>query len=150
MLLLPLHTMGQQPADAVVADEFPALQFMPVGTVLEGISIPRYENHRVTALMMAKKMTVKDRKTVVLEDLDASLYGEDKNQTNIKTDSVTYNFASKKANTTGTASVTDPRFSGKGKGVTFNTSTRKGFLQGPVQTTISTATLNQPKGSKQP
>lgn len=150
LLLLPLQSWGQQKADAVVEDEFPALQFMPVGTVLEGISIPRYEKHRVTALLLAKSMTVQDRKTVVLKELVASLYGDDGNQTDVTTESVTYSFATKTARTTGEATVNDPRFTGKGQGVIFNTSTRKGFLHGPVQTTVSAATLNQTKGSSRP
>ena len=73
-LLLPLHVHGQQQAaDAVVEDEFPALQFLPVGSVVEDISIPRYENHRVTALLLAKSLEVKSRKVVELGKLEASL-----------------------------------------------------------------------------
>lgn len=145
LLLLPLHCWGQQRTDAVVEDEFPGLQFLPPGTVIEGISIPRYENHRVSALLMADKLIIKDRKTVVMEKLTASLYGTDKNQTDVKTGSVTYNFATKIARTDGQSEVQDARFSAKGKGVIFNTSTSKGFLHGPVITTVSAKLFNEKK-----
>lgn len=148
-LLLPLHVHGQQQAaDAVVEDEFPALQFLPVGSVVEDISIPRYENHRVTALLLAKSLEVKNRKVVELGKLEASLYGEDGNQTDVSTGSVTYSFATKIARTTGEARVTDSRFSARGKGVIFSTSSRKGFLHGPVTTRVSASLFNSKKDQK--
>lgn len=148
-LLLPLPGWGQKPqADASVADDFPALQFLPPGSVIEGISIPRYENHRVSALLMSDKLEVLDRKTVILEKLNAVLYGEDNSETRVKTDSVTYSFATKLATTSGNAKVEDSRFQAEGKGVIFNTSSSKGFLHGPVKTIIKTATLTEKKGQK--
>ncbi len=148
LLLLPLQGWGQQQADAVVEDEFPALQFLPEGSVVEDISIPRYEQHRVTALLLAKYLKVKTRKSVELAQLSASLYADDGTQTDISTGSVTYNFATKVARTTGEARVQDPRFKAEGKGVIFSTSKRKGFLHGPVTTTVSSALFNQKKGSQ--
>ena len=148
LLLLPLHCWGQQRTDAVVEDEFPPLQFLPAGTVVEGISIPRYENHRVSSLLLADKLIVKNRKTVVLENLTASLYGTDQTQTDVKAGDVTYNFSTKVAKTTGTAQVSDPRFSAKGNGVIFSTVTNKGFLHGPVVTTVSAKLFNEKKDEK--
>lgn len=146
--LLSLQSYGQQRTDATPEAEFPALQFLPVGSVVEGISIPRYENHRVSALLLADKLIVQDTKTVVLEKLQASLYGDDKNQTDVSTGKVTYSFATKMARTTGDAEVKDPRFSAKGKGVVFSTSTGKGFLHGPVVTTVSAKLYNEKKDEK--
>ena len=146
--LLALHCWGQQPADAVVEDEFPALQFLPAGTVVEGISIPRYANHRVSALLLADKLIVKTRKTVILENLTASLYSEDKTQTDITAGDLSYNFATKKGRTTGAAQVTDPRFTAKGNGVVFSTACNKGFLRGPVTTTVSAKLFNEKKDDK--
>lgn len=146
--LLPLQSQGQQGADAVANDEFPALQFLPVGTVVEQISIPRYDNHRVSALLMSDRLIIKDKKTVVLEELNASLYGKDKSQTDVSTASVIYSFATKMARTTGEAKVKDPRFSAQGKGVVFNTTTSKGFLHGPVVTTVSASMFNAKKSEK--
>lgn len=148
LLLLPLHCWGQQRTDAVVEDEFPALQFLPAGSVIEGISIPRYENHRVSALLLADKLIVKNRRTVILENLEASLYGTDKTQTDVKAGDVTYNFATKLARTSGNARVEDPRFTARGKGVVFSTATNKGFLHGPVTTTVSAKLFNEKKDDK--
>lgn len=148
LLFLPLQSWGQVQTSATAADEFPALQFLPPGSEIQGISIPRYENHRVTALLLSDKLIVKDRQTVILKKLNAALYGEENMETDVRTDSVSYSFATKIARTTGDAEVIDPRFTAKGKGVVFNTSTRKGFLSGPVRTTIATAKLNKKKGQK--
>ncbi len=146
LLLLPCRGQEKKADDA--ASEFPALQFLPEGTVIEGISIPRYEDHRVSALLLADALRVDSRTTVTMEKLTASLYSDDGNQTDISTDRVEYSFATKVACTAGNAKVQDPRFSASGKGIIFNTSTRKGFLHGPVKTTISTAKLSEKKGSK--
>ena len=147
-LLLPLQSQGQLAASATAADEFPALQLMPPGTVVEGISIPRYENHRVTTLLTSDKMVVKDRQTIIMEKVLASLYAEDGIETNVEAGDITYSFATKLAHTAGKAEVIDPRFTARGKGVVFSTASRKGFLRGPVRTTIATAKLTQKKGSK--
>ena len=147
LLLLSLQSQGQQP-DAVSDHEFPALQFLPVGTVVEGISIPRYEKHKVTALMLAKSLEVKSRMSVELRGLSASLYSNNNEQTDISTGSVTYSFSTKVASTAGDAQVQDPRFRAKGKGVIFSTSSRKGFLHGPVSTSISAKLFNRKKGSQ--
>lgn len=152
LILLPLLSLpglGQeQQAATDAAAEFPALQFLPEGSVIEGISIPRYEGHRVSALLLADKLKVQTRSTVILEKLSASLYANDGTQTEIIAGNVEYDFATKTASTTGNAQVQDPRVSASGKGVIFNTSTRKGFLHGPVKTTISTARLTDKKGRK--
>jgi lipopolysaccharide export system protein LptC len=147
-LLLPLQSQGQLATTATAADEFPALQLMPPGTVVEGISIPRYENHRVSALLLSDKMVVKDRQSVIMEKVAASLYSEEGTETHVEAGDVTYSFATKIARTTGKAAVNDPRFTARGKGVVFNTASRKGFLHGPVRTTIVTAKLNKKKGRK--
>lgn len=147
LLLLSLQSQGQQPG-AASDHEFPALQFLPVGTVVEGISIPRYEKHKVTALMLAKSLEVKSRTSVELRGLSASLYSNNNEQTDISTGSVTYSFSTKVASTAGDAQVQDPRFSAKGKGVIFSTSSRKGFLHGPVSTSISAKLFNRKKSSQ--
>lgn len=147
-LLLPLQCWGQVQTTATAADEFPALQLLPPGTVVESISIPRYEDHRVSALLLSDQMIVKDRQSVIMKKVAASLYAVEGTETHVEAGDVTYSFATKTARTTGKAEVTDPRFTAKGDGVTFNTASRKGFLHGPVKTTIITAKLNQKKGRK--
>ena len=50
LAVLPL-SMGQVAERTAGEDEFPALQLLPPGSVVEGISLPRYEEHRVTAFL---------------------------------------------------------------------------------------------------
>ena len=105
------------------------------------------DNRNVIGVFIAET-NIKNRKTVVLENLTASLYGTDQTQTDVKAGDVTYNFSTKVAKTTGTAQVSDPRFSAKGNGVIFSTATNKGFLHGPVVTTVSAKLFNEKKDEK--
>ena len=104
----------------------------------------------VALAVAAKVFEVKEdpRLSVILENLEASLYGTDKTQTDVKAGDVTYNFATKLARTSGNARVEDPRFTARGKGVVFSTATNKGFLHGPVTTTVSAKLFNEKKDDK--
>ena len=46
--------VGEVPVDDLVGNEFPGLQLLPPGSKVRGISLPRYENHRVSALLMTE------------------------------------------------------------------------------------------------
>lgn len=148
-LLLP-HALGQMPTDTVKQGEFPGLQLLPPGSVIEGISLPRYDNHRVSALLHAARMIISTRQVVQLEQLEAQLYSRAGSRTYIRTGNVAYDFGTQQAATTGDASVQDERFSAQGKGVIFSSATRKGILLGPVRTTVSAAVFNRASKNEQP
>lgn len=134
---------GAGSADAVGAGEFPGLQLLPPGTVVENISLPRYENHRVTALLQADKLCIVDRRTVELQGIHAALYNTDGTKTEVQAGTVRYDFTTKKATSSGTVSVTDPRFSARGEKLLYNTDNSRGVLIGPVRTTFSTKALKK-------
>lgn len=147
-LALPLW--AQEPTDTVGKGEFPGLQLLPPGSEIKGISLPRYENRRVTALIQASVMRVLNRRAVELGELRASLYSEDGAETKISTSGAVYDFTRERAVTVGEVEVQDPRFSAKGRGVVFSTATRRGILIGPVRTTLSASVLNPPAEAKAP
>lgn len=151
LLLLPLAFSargadGAGSADAVGAGEFPGLQLLPAGSVVENISLPRYENHRVTALLQAEQLCIIDRRTVELRGIRGTLYNSDGTKTEVQAGNVRYDFTTKKATSSGTVSVTDPRFSARGERLLYNTNNNRGVLVGPVRTTFSTKALMKKKG----
>lgn len=151
LLLLPLALAargadGAGSADAVGAGEFPGLQLLPAGSVVEHISLPRYENHRVTALLQADKLCIVDRRTMELQGIRGTLYNNDGTKTEIQAGTVRYDFTTKRATSSGSVSVTDPRFSARGERLLYNTNNSRGVLVGPVRTTFSTQALMKKKG----
>lgn len=58
-----------------LSSPLPVLKMLPQGSVLEGLSIPRYDvNNAPHSLFLAKKLTVIDAQRLCIEDLDLSLY----------------------------------------------------------------------------
>ncbi len=137
--LLCTPSWGQLGGGTVGKGEFPGLQLLPPGSVVKGISLPRYENHRVTALMRATEMTVRTRSELQLAELAAELYSPSGETTRITTTKADYNFSTEMAESKMQTQVTDPRFTARGSGVTFCTSRNHGLLRGPVRTTIPAA-----------
>lgn len=151
LLLLPLALTargadGAGSADAVGEGEFPGLQLLPPGSVVESISLPRYENHRVTELLQADKLCIIDRRTLELQGLRGTRFNTDGTTTEMQAGNVRYDFTTKKATGSGNITLTDPRFSAHGKRLIYNTNNSRGVLVGPVRTTFSTKALMKKKG----
>lgn len=150
-LLLPLvltplasaqFTTGASPQQ----DEFPALQFLPEGSEVTGITIPRYEKHRATSLLKAEKMKVLSRTIVQLTGISAFLYGENGISTHILSQRAAYDFKTSTATADSHTEVQDPRFSATGSSATYSTKTSRGILRGPVYTTVSTESFTPDTG----
>lgn len=152
LLLLPLAFSargagGAGSTDAIGAGEFPGLQILPPGSVVENISLPRYEKHRVTSLLQADKLCVIDRRTAELHGIRGTLYNEDGSKTEIQAGCVRYDFTTKRAVSTGAVSVQDARFSAQGERLLYQTDNRRGVLVGPVRTTFSTKAFEKKKAA---
>lgn len=144
-LLLPARAQQtpQDVSDTVGRGEFPGLQLLPPGSVVKGISLPRYENHRVTALVQIRELRVESRTRVTLEGIAATLYSKDGFRTSVSSPRATYDFSTMRAETVGRTTVRDERFTARGGRVTFNVQTQKGLLRGPVRTTVSAAVFGR-------
>lgn len=135
------NILGAQSANVNKAeDEFPGLQLLPPGSVVKGLSLPRYENHRVSALLQADEMKVISRREITLSNIRAALYAEDGEVTTVSCPLAGYDFKKKAVVAQAEAEVQHPNFSAKGSGVIFSTAGRMGYIKGPVRTTIRTAT----------
>ncbi len=134
---------AQLPSDAVGPGEFPGLQLLPVGSVIKGITVPRYEAHKVTALMRAGEMTVASRTTVKLQKVNVRLLDDKGAATVAKTPGVEYDFTTKHAFTTGKVTLEDERFTAEGTKALYHSESQRGIVIGPVRTTISAAHLNK-------
>lgn len=133
--------LGAQSAHVNKAqDEFPGLLMLPPGSVVKGLSLPRYENHRVTGLMQADELRVVSRREIVLTNIRATLYDNNGETTTVQCEQAGYDFKHKAVVAKAKAEVKHPNFSAAGSGVIFSTASRTGFIQGPVKTTIRTAT----------
>ncbi len=139
---------GQVPQDAVAKHEFPGLQLLPPGSKVKGISLPRYENHRVSALLVAKLMEIATRSDVRFTGIEANLYAENGETTTITCPQAEYSFRTSIVNATAETEVDSTRFSARGAGVTFSTATNIGFLKGPVHTTVKNSAFNKETGKK--
>lgn len=134
---------AQLPSDAVGPGEFPGLQLLPVGSVVKGITIPRYEAHKVTALMRAGEMSIASRTTVKLLNVNVRLLDAKGAATVAKAPGVEYNFTTKHAFTTGKVTLEDERFTAEGTKALYHSESQRGIVIGPVRTTISAAQLNK-------
>ncbi len=143
-LLPPLW--GADPADDVGQKEFPGLQLLPEGSVVKGIILPRYEKHRVSALVMSDELRVDSRTQVSMQNIRAELYAASGEITSVICGSAQYDFSNSRITTDQSAAVKDPRFSAKGSGVTFSTRTQLGLLRGPVRTTFASSSFSSGKG----
>ena len=66
---------AQAPTVQRAEDEFPGIQVLPPGSVVTGLSLPRYENHKVTAFMKADELKVISRNKInVSNKTRASLF----------------------------------------------------------------------------
>ncbi len=145
-LLTPL-VHAQLETGSVGKGEFPALQLLPPGSVVKGISLPRYVGHRVASLFRADALEILSRSDVRLSGITAELYAESGETTSIFAPQVHYSFRTEQARGDGDTRVDDPRFTAKGSGVIFSSTLQCGLLRGPVHTTVNTAYFTS-KGNK--
>ena len=124
--------------------EFPALQLLPPGSEVKGISLPRYQDHRVSAHIMADLLKVLSRYEVHMKGIHTVLYSEEGESTTVKMAQAKYDFRTSVMVSENTATVENPRFSARGESVTFNSESRLGLLKGPVYTTLNASLFSQP------
>lgn len=148
VLLAPAAVWGQLPADDVTASEFPGLQFLPPGSKVKGISLPRYEKHRVSALLMAELMEIVSRADVGFTAIRANLYAENGETTVVTSPKADYSFRTKHVVSPGETTVDSTRFSARGTGVIFSTENNMGILKGPVKTTVKNSAFNRATKAK--
>ena len=142
MALLAPSVWGQAPKDDVAGNEFPGLQFLPPGSKVKGISLPRYEKHRVAALLMSEVMEVISRSDVSFSSIRANMYAENGEITLVTCAKAAYDFRTKIVASDSKTAVDGPRFSASGNGVTFSTEENMGLLKGPIRTTIKNSSFN--------
>lgn len=146
LLLLPAAPplSGQMPEHTAGKDEFPALQLLPLGSKILGLSLPRYQGHRVVAHIMAKVIEVSSRHVVSMDDVRTILYGEEGDTTEVRLKHAEYDFRTNTMTSQSALSATNPRYSVSGTGAVFNTDTRCGLLRGPVYTTLNLNVISKP------
>ena len=131
--------------EAVGKGDFPALQFLPPGSVVEGISLPRYEGHRVSTLLMAEKLEVLSRTSARLTQIRSYLTSETGETTCVQLPLAYYDFTRKLMRSLDPpALLIHPRYSARGEGVIFNNAKGCGLLIGPVTTSFFSPESRRP------
>lgn len=130
---------AQSPNVNRAEDEFPGLQVLPPGSKVKGLSLPRYEGNKVTALLQADMLEVVSRSELALSNIRAALYADNGETTTVKCAQAGYDFRKKAIVAPAKAEVVHPNFTLSGVGVIFSTYRRVGFVKGPVRTTIRSA-----------
>ncbi len=123
------HTAGK--------GEFPALQLLPPGSVVRGISLPRYENHCVTALLRADFLEIVSRHEARMEKIHTILYHQNGETTHLRMPGARYNFRTQMLSARrDPVLMQNPRYKVQATGLLFHSATRRGVLTGPVRTLI--------------
>lgn len=135
-LLATSVVQGQMATETVGEGEFPGLQLLPPGSVLRGISLPRYEEHRVAALFTAEKMEVKSRSLVVLSALRVHLYDRNGETTDLDSAEAHCDFARARVISPVQTRLVSPRMEAQGTALVYDTERHVGLLKGPVGTAI--------------
>ncbi len=117
--------------------EFPALQLLPPGSIVRGISLPRYENHRVTGLLTANLMEVLSRHEARMERIQSYMYSLTGETTQIRMATAHYDFRTELlVSRNNIVTLLHPRYSVHAHGGVLHNGTRCGVLMGPVHTVI--------------
>ncbi len=125
--------------------EFPAISMLPPGTVVEGITLPRYEKARVSSLIKAKTLSVVSRQEVSIKGLIAEIYNKEGFTTAMSAEEGNYNFLTSLVQSTKDTIVTDPRFRAQGKQLSYSVEKQRGMLRGPVRTILSLSSVKEEK-----
>ena len=142
----PVYHMAQNPISNNLAArlEFvPGLRLLPPGRKIKGISLPRYENHRVSALLTGDIMEILTRSDVAFTGIKAQLYAENAETTTVICPDARYSFRTKIVESPTPTRLEHPRFTAQGTGVIFSTKNNQGILKGPVKTTIEGSVFNK-------
>lgn len=117
---------------------------MPVGSEVQGIAIPCYQNHRISALLRAKTLVIASRSVARMDTISTQLYEEGEPTTALRLQKADYNFSTNLVSSAYPVLAEDARFRLFGQGIDYNTKKKQGFIRGPVDTAIHQSRLEAP------
>ena len=140
LALLPL-ALGQGGANPANSSQFPGLNLLPTGSVIRNISLPRYEGHRVSSLLLADSLQIVSPHLVTLRGVRSSLFAITGQVTVIELEQAEYNFETEMLSSDKSVRLTDPRFRADGAAAVFSNPRGQGLVRGPVHTLIHATEL---------
>lgn len=123
--------------EPVKEGEFPGIGLMPPGSKPKGITLQRFDDHRLAVVLNLQSLEVLDRSHVLAQKIDAVLFGAKGDQTTIRSENAVYSFLDDTVRSVARTSLENPGFRAEGTGVTVQTKKRRGFLLGPVEMRIA-------------
>lgn len=137
LLLLTAPLLPAQLAERTTAKgSFPALQLLPPGSKIRGISLPRYREHRVISHIMADMLEVLTNRVTCMENVHAMLYGVGDDTTEVRIERAQYDFGTEVMTSGSPVTVENPRYSVKGSAIILHMREQRGLLRGPVSTAL--------------
>lgn len=127
---------------AHVDKKMPMLDLLPVGSVLNRVSVARYEGPLLSLMLTADRMKVTAPQEIAGYVLNIQLYGKN-GITYLFSGEASYFLDRKLIVSRKETTMREDQFSARGTGLYLDAETKRGILTGPVQTTISTDKLNK-------
>lgn len=132
---------------ANVDKKMPMLELLPVGSVLSRVSFPRYEQQRLSLLLTADRMKVTAPREITGYALNIRLYGKRGETTHLFSKEAAYFLDKKLIVSHVRTTLREKTFSAAGSGLYLDSTTRRGILLGPAQTTIQ---IHRPNNKQTP
>ena len=143
---------GQGVRNPARKGEFPGLNLLPAGSVIQNISLPRFEGHRVASHLLADRLQIISPRLVKLTGVRSSMFALTGEVTTIELENADYDFETEQLSTDKPVRLVDPRFQAEGAAAIFSTPRQEGLVRGPVTTLIHTEILQSapPRSAKTP
>lgn len=118
-----------------IDQKIPGLDLMPPGSKLGNVSLPRYKGRELSLLVTSTLMTVVSSREVTGEQVLVYMYepGKIKTTTMWMRDA-SYFFDTKILISHGETRISDRSFDAIGTGATYDTTLKKCFMKGPLET----------------
>lgn len=152
MLTPVLPAAEKQPPAAPPRKKLSAVSVLPDGSQLHGVMFPRYdENHRLTGVLKAEKMTLVDDENISGETVCIEFFNEDGSaRGRVDLTRAVFNQAKGLLNAKESVTMHSDRFNATGSGVIYAFDQGEGYLLGPVITWIQNPTATTMNSSHSP
>lgn len=108
----------------------------PAGSTLQKLRLPRYEGTKLTLYVTAHAVTIVSDKEIKGDSVHAQSYQKEGGVLEVRMKDALYNTESGWLRSSGDTELDEARYHVKGKDSVLDLNLKKGFIKGPVKTTI--------------
>jgi len=131
-------TPGKETAEDSNAQPIPAISLLPDGSVLEKVMLPRYDsNRKLTSVLRCDEMTLVSSDIITGKNVSIESFNPDRTvKAHLELANAFYDQAESILKANETVTIVSERLTAKGTGLIYSLDQQKGFLKGPVTTTL--------------